>query len=465
MLTDEPQLNIVNVIAPNGGRMYVDHAHPEYSAPETTDPFEAVRYDHAGDLLMRRAAASASARTGHDIVLHRNNVDGKGASWGTHENYMMLRSVPFDTVAALMTAHFVSRQIYAGSGRVGIGERSETAGYQLSQRADYIHAILGLQTTFERPIVNTRDESHSPSDYRRLHVIVGDANRMDVPQTLKLGATSMLLWLAEHADETGYDLAALLDSMALVDPVSDMHTVSHDLTFDEPLALANGGSSTAWQLQVSLRGLVYEVASMVYGTDSLGEPVWPDSQTRSVMAMWQQALIDVAEVRHADDDTRMTMTAQASRLEWLLKWQLLERMRRRIAGCGASSASGWDNPQVRALELRWASLAPENEAVFAKVRSRAERVVTDERIAAAATDAPADTRAWFRAAILHRFPTELRAISWTRITTVADGAGDSWTLDMRDPTRFTKDDTERQVEEASSAAQLIRSLGGICEHS
>ena len=228
MLTDEPQLNIVNVIAPNGGRMYVDHAHPEYSAPETTDPFEAVRYDHAGDLLMRRAAASASARTGHDIVLHRNNVDGKGASWGTHENYMMLRSVPFDTVAALMTAHFVSRQIYAGSGRVGIGERSETAGYQLSQRADYIHAILGLQTTFERPIVNTRDESHSPSDYRRLHVIVGDANRMDVPQTLKLGATSMLLWLAEHADETGYDLAALLDSMALVDPVSAMHTVSHE---------------------------------------------------------------------------------------------------------------------------------------------------------------------------------------------------------------------------------------------
>ena len=225
MLTDEPQLNIVNVIAPNGGRMYVDHAHPEYSAPETTDPFEAVRYDHAGDLLMRRAAASASVGTGHDIVLHRNNVDGKGASWGTHENYMMLRSVPFDTVAALMTAHFVSRQIYAGSGRVGIGERSETAGYQLSQRADYIHAILGLQTTFERPIVNTRDESHSPSDYRRLHVIVGDANRMDVPQTLKLGATSMLLWLAEHADETGYDLAALLDSMALVDPVSALSLI------------------------------------------------------------------------------------------------------------------------------------------------------------------------------------------------------------------------------------------------
>lgn len=200
LLTDAPQLNITNVIAPNGGRIYVDHAHPEYSAPETTDPFEAVRYDRAGDLIMRAAAAKASETTGRKIVLHRNNVDGKGASWGTHENYMMLRSVPFDLVTRLMTTHFVSRQIFIGSGRVGIGEHSENAGYQLSQRADYFHMKVGLQTTFDRPIINTRDESHSTDEYRRLHVIVGDANRMDVPQALKLGTTSMLLWLLEHAD-------------------------------------------------------------------------------------------------------------------------------------------------------------------------------------------------------------------------------------------------------------------------
>ena len=182
LLTDAPQLNITNVIAPNGGRIYVDHAHPEYSAPETTDPFEAVRYDRAGDLIMRAAAAKASETTGRKIVLHRNNVDGKGASWGTHENYMMLRSVPFDLVTRLMTTHFVSRQIFIGSGRVGIGEHSENAGYQLSQRADYFHMKVGLQTTFDRPIINTRDESHSTDEYHRLHVIVGDANRMDVPQ-------------------------------------------------------------------------------------------------------------------------------------------------------------------------------------------------------------------------------------------------------------------------------------------
>ena len=117
MLTDAPQLNITNVIAPNGGRVYVDHAHPEYSAPETTDPFEAARYDRAGDLIMQAATERARTQTGAPIALHRNNVDGKGSCWGAHENYMMARSVPFDLVTRLMTLHFVTRQIYAGSGQ------------------------------------------------------------------------------------------------------------------------------------------------------------------------------------------------------------------------------------------------------------------------------------------------------------------------------------------------------------
>ena len=259
MLTDEPQRNITNTFAANGGRMYVDHAHPEYSAPETRDPFEAVAYDFAGDLLMRQAAQSASTER-HQFEVFRNNADGKGAAWGSHENYLLRRDVDFDVVTALMLVHFATRQIYTGSGRVGLGERGERAGYQLSQRADYFHMKVGLQTTFDRPIVNTRDESHAPDEMRRLHVIVGDANRLEVPDVLKLGTTSMLLWVAEQASALDYDLTDELRSLSLLDSVAAMHTVSHDLTFDEPLALANGGSSTAWQLQVSLRGLVYEVA-------------------------------------------------------------------------------------------------------------------------------------------------------------------------------------------------------------
>ena len=183
---------------------------------------------------MQAATEHARKQTGTPIALHRNNVDGKGSCWGTHENYMMARAVPFDLVTRLMTLHFVTRQIYAGSGRVGIGENSEIPGYQLSQRADYIHAKVGLQTTFERPIINTRDESHSTDAYRRLHVIVGDANRMEVPQALKLGTTSMLLWLLEHADEAGFDLNAFLDELELSDPVEAIHTVSRWPTAAKP---------------------------------------------------------------------------------------------------------------------------------------------------------------------------------------------------------------------------------------
>ncbi|RSX53120.1 ligase [Bifidobacterium goeldii] len=492
MLTDAPQLNITNVIAPNGGRMYVDHAHPEYSAPETVDPFEAVRYDHAGDLLMQQAAEQASARGDTPIVLHRNNVDGKGASWGTHENYMMARSVPFDAVVALMIPHFVSRQIYTGSGRVGIGERSETAGYQLSQRADYIGTTIGLQTTFDRPIINTRDESHSTSQYRRLHVIVGDGNRMDVPQVLKLGVTSMLLWLLETANKDGYDLQPLLDTITLADPVAAMHTVSHDLTLSAPLPLLGGGETTAWIIQVKLRAAVYEVAAAAYGTDTRGEPAWPDKSTASIMAMWGQALADVATVRHADDDARLTLQSEASRLEWLMKWQLLERLRRR-------RSMSWSDPRLAAVDLAWAAVDP-TKSVFEKVRSRTERTNTDDDVRTAAHTAPDTTRAWLRAAIVNRYPWQVVAASWSHITVrtqasleqlgITDSANsddnaqasalaampqeqygnasrpvtrasDLFSLDMSDPLLFDRAHTQRAVEQTHDAEGLLREVHEI----
>lgn len=456
LLTDAPQLNITNVIVSNGGRVYVDHAHPEYSAPETTDPFEAVRYDHAGDLIMRAAARKASETTGHRIVLHRNNVDGKGASWGTHENYMMRRSVPFDLVARLMTAHFVSRQIFTGSGRVGIGERSERPGYQLSQRADYFHMKVGLQTTFDRPIINTRDESHSTDEYRRLHVIVGDANRMDVPQALKLGTTSMLLWLLEHADQAGMDLDAALEPITLADPVAAMHTVSHDLTLQAVLPLETGGATTAWQVQVALRTLVYEAAAAIHGTDTSGEPAWPDRPTRNIMAMWGQALADVAAVRHADDDARLMMHEQASRLEWLLKWQLLEKLRRKIG-------ANWSDRRLAAVDLKWAALDSE-DSIFARLAGQSERLVTDAQLSEAVDEAPDDTRAWLRAEVIKRFPEQVVAASWSHLTVRDDASGDETvensmeSLDMSDPLKFTKSQCSAVFEHVHTAGGIVESL-------
>ena len=176
---------------------------------------------------------------------------------------------------------------------------------------------------------------------------------MDVPQALKLGTTSMLLWLLEHADMAEIDLNEALEPLTLADPVEAMHTVSHDLTLAAPLPLETGGTTTAWQMQVTLRGLVYAAAATVYGTDTSGEPAWPDRSTRNIMAMWGQALADVATVRHADDDGRLTMREQASRLEWLLKWQLLEKLRRKITAAAAPSvANGWNDPRLKVIDLK-----------------------------------------------------------------------------------------------------------------
>lgn len=492
MLTDEPQRQIVNVIAPNGGRVYVDHAHPEYSAPETMDPFEAVCYDHAGDLIMFQATQKVNERNGSHIVLHRNNVDGKGASWGTHENYMMLRCVPFGKVAALMVLHFISRQIYTGSGRVGIGEKSEEAGYQLSQRADYVHSIIGLQTTFDRPIVNARDESHVTGDYRRLHVIVGDANRMDMPQVLKLGTTSMLLWLLEQADgeHSALDLDDLLAELQLVDPVEAMHAVSHDLTLSVPLPLEQGGSATAWQIQIRLFSAVCAQGAATYGSDTRGEPLWPDEPTKRIMTMWRQALMDVAAVRHASDDERLKMSDEGSRLEWLLKWQLLERLRRK-------AGIGWSNTKLAALDLSWAALDPAR-SVFARLESQTQRVTlnqnddqnqADVQVQRAASNPPEDTRAWLRAEIIRRFPQDVIAVSWSHLTVsnndkgasvspaqyTTDGEGNRmaqtsphlFSLDISDSTRWSKTSCEQSLAYSEShhesAAQTLQRLADKCE--
>ena len=188
LLTDE-EVGLANVILTNGARLYVDHAHPEYSTPEVTNPRDAVLWDKAGELIARRAGELASAIPGAPrLLLYKNNTDNKGASYGSHENYLMSRATPFADIVRHLVPFFVSRQVVCGSGRVGIGQDGSGHGFQISQRADYIEVEVGLETTLKRPIVNTRDEPHAdPERYRRLHVIIGDANLSEISSLLKIG--------------------------------------------------------------------------------------------------------------------------------------------------------------------------------------------------------------------------------------------------------------------------------------
>src|SRR3982750_3508660 len=225
-LTDE-DLGLANVILTNGARLYVDHAHPEYSTPEVTTPLDVVLWDKAGEQVMLDASRMAARTPGATpINLYKNNTDNKGASYGAHENLLMPRSTPFSDIVRHLTPFFVSRQVICGSGRVGIGQDGRDHGFQLSQRADYFEVEGGLETTLKRPIINPRDEPHAdPEKYRRLHVIIGDANLSEISTYLKVGTTSLVLAMIEDRWLTDNGVDLLVDG-----PVSALRAVSHDFT-------------------------------------------------------------------------------------------------------------------------------------------------------------------------------------------------------------------------------------------
>lgn len=427
-----------NVVLTNGARLYVDHAHPEYSSPEVTNPLDAVRWDRAGQLVMLQSVrALASTPAMPDVALYKNNVDGKGATYGTHENYLVDRAVPFVDLAARITPFLVTRQVFTGAGRVGIGQRGEQAGFQLSQRADYIEAEVGLETTLRRPIVNTRDEPHAdPARWRRLHVIIGDATMLEVATYLRLGTTSLVLWLLERGQDDPRARAALasVDALRLADPVGAVHQVSHDLTLREPLDLLDGRRLTAIEVQRVYLDAVRE---------ALGdEPL--DDQTADVLARWDSVL-----VRLADDPSSC-----AREVEWLAKLRLLEGMRRR-------DHLAWDHPRLAAVDLQWSDVRPERGLYFRlEAAGAVERLVDDEQVAAAVRTPPEDTRAFFRGESVRRYPSEVSAASWDSIVFDVPGAHSLQRVPMRDPSRGTRAHVGALLDGSPDAKSLLKALEG-----
>ncbi len=199
----DENLGLANVILPNGARYYVDHAHPEYSTPECLTPRELVVHDKAGERILERSLheVALTLPSAPPLSIYKNNSDGKGNSYGTHENYLVDRATPFGDIVRDLTPFFVTRIVFTGAGKVGAEAPWDERGtglYQLTQRADFFETEVGLETTLKRPIINTRDEPHAdPEKYRRLHVIVGDANLCEVSTFLKIGTTAIVLKMIE----------------------------------------------------------------------------------------------------------------------------------------------------------------------------------------------------------------------------------------------------------------------------
>ena len=438
---DDP--GAANVILTNGARLYVDHAHPEYASPEVTGPLDGVRWDRAGELVMLASVRSLAQNPGlPDVALYKNNVDGKGATYGTHENYLVERCVPFADLARRLIPFFVTRQVFTGAGRVGIGQRCETAGFQLSQRADYIEAEIGLETTLRRPIVNTRDEPHAdPERWRRLHVILGDANLLQTATYLKLGTTSLVLWLIEqgsgaHGGPAATALAAI-DRLTLQDPVGSVHAVSHDLTVTAQLDLADGRRMTALEIQAEYLAAVRSVL------DAAPDPV-PDAETADVLSRWA-SLID----RLGTDPASC-----AREVEWLAKLRVLEGLRRR-------DHLPWDHPRLAAVDLQWSDVRPERGLYQRLLEAGAvEQLIDDASAERAAVRPPEDTRAYFRGEALARYAGHISAASWDSIVFDVPGAPTLQRVPMRDPLRGTRDHVGALLERSPDARSLLAALAG-----
>jgi proteasome accessory factor PafA2 len=424
----EVETHLVNAVLTNGARYYVDHAHPEYSTPECGDALEVVRYDKAGERILARSmeAAVRTLPPGHSIVVYKNNSDRKGNSYGTHENYLMDRAVPFGRIAQHVMPHFVTRQIYTGAGKVGSEAGSVDVPYQLSQRADFFEEEIGLETTLKRPIVNTRDEPHADAQkYRRLHVICGDANLAEVSTYLKLGVTSIVLSMIEDDwfGERDFTLAA---------PVQAMRRVSYDLSLREPLELASGGSITALEMQWELFDLARKYAED-RGLAAVGEEVGAD-----VLRRWEGVLT-------ALETDPMSLAGQ---LDWVAKYRLLSGYRDR-------HDLAWSDPKLAAMDLLYHTLEP-GRSLFAKLPM--ERLVAEDDVQAAMVEPPTGTRAYFRGKCLQRWASSIAAANWDSL--VFDlGSDPLRRVPMMEPLRGTAGHVDKLLDGCSSPGELLERLG------
>ncbi|WP_073419845.1 depupylase/deamidase Dop [Geodermatophilus nigrescens] len=419
---------MANVILTNGARLYVDHAHPEYSTPEVTNPRDIVLWDKAGERVMAEAARRAARIPGtQPIQLYKNNTDGKGASYGAHENYLMDRRTPFIEIIRGLVPFFVTRQVFAGAGRVGIGTEGRTQGFQISQRADFFEVEVGLETTLKRPIINTRDEPHAnPDEYRRLHVIIGDANLAELSTYLKVGTTALVLDMIEAR--------ALTEDLSIEEPVAALQAVSHDPSLTHLVRLRNGRRMTAVDVQ---RAYLDQAVAFVERSGGA------DEQTADVLRRWAEVLDDLAV-----DPMRL-----ADRLDWPAKLRLLEGYRSR-------DGLGWGDSRLHLVDLQYSDVRPDKGLYHRLVaRGSMQRLLTDDEVTRAMVTPPSDTRAFFRGECLRRFPAQVAAASWDSV--VFDlGRENLVRIPTMEPLKGTRDHVGLLFESTSSAQELVDTITG-----
>ncbi len=427
----EVDTHLVNTVLTNGARYYVDHAHPEYSTPECANALELVAADKTGERILARSmkASRRLLEPGQEIVVYKNNSDGKGNSYGTHENYLVDRQTPFATLVRNLLPWFVTRQVFTGAGKVGAENGADPVDFQLSSRADFFEEEVGLETTLKRPLVNTRDEPHAdPQKYRRLHVIAGDANLCEVATFLKIGTMAVVLAMIED-DFVDKDLA-------IVGPVHAVRTVSHDVTLRATIDRVDGGSCTAVELQWEFLRLARKYAEET-GLEMCGGEIG-----HLVLDRWEATLSALEQ-----DPSRLD-----GQLDWVTKRQLLEAYQER-------DGLAPDDPKLALLDLQYHDVRPERSLYERLVRAgKVERLVEEKTVEEGMTEPPGSTRAYFRGQCLSRWADSVVAANWDSL--ILDvGTDPLRRIPMMEPLKGSRTHVEALFAQCSTPGQLVEALG------
>ena len=378
-----------NVFLANGARLYLDvGSHPEYATPECDSLADLVAHDKAGERILEQLLGSAEQRLHDegirgDVYLFRNNTDSAGNSYGCHENYLTNRSDDLAHYSEVLIPFLVSRQIYAGAGKVI--NTSRGSHFSVSQRAEHIWEGVSSATTRSRPTINTRDEPHADAErFRRLHVIVGDTNMSEYSTYLKVGATLLMLRMLE-------DPTVVLRDMTLENPIRAIREISHDLTGRARVRLANGREVSSLEIQAEYleRALRYAANHEL------------NLQEKQALQMWEHVMVGL-------EDDPMTLGRE---LDWVIKYQLVEAYRER-------HNLAPDDARLALLDLQYHDI-DRSRSVFYKLQRRGlvERMVDDYAIAEAVDLAPQTTRARLRGEFIRRAKERKRdyTVDWVHL--------------------------------------------------
>jgi|UniRef100_A0A7C3LV22 hypothetical protein len=372
-------------ILSNGGRLYNDHTHPEFSTPESFGILDLLRYDRAGVDILRLASREREKALGIEdaLSLYKNNTDYHGHSYGCHENYLLPRSVAFDQIVSCSLPFLVARTVLLGAGKYGI-ESSEKRGsirYQISQRADFMETLVSVDTMHCRPLVNSRDEPHSNRQmFRRLHLILGDANMSEWQTAMKVGMTEMVL--------KGLLLTGWKPDIELADPVDAIKQVSLGLRYQPVLQVSpKKGSWTALDI------LDYYASSL-----EKRDIPWTDEE-KWVLLQWRDAV----------DQFRKNPSLLADRVDWIAKEEMLSRFRE-------EESLAPDDPWLQSLDLEYHNIDPDKGLFWALEESgEMVRLTRDEEVRNAMTAPPGRGRPRVRHAVILHFKEDVVEAGWEKI--------------------------------------------------